>query len=51
MAFRRITAGVEHQLAVVDDEPHRRDQWSAVSGDVTEHAGAGARRQELDNLF
>ena len=50
-AFRRFTAGVEHQLAGLDDEPHRRDQRPAVGGDIAEHSGAGARRQERDNRF
>jgi hypothetical protein len=48
-AFRRVTVSGEHQLAIVDDEPHRSDQRPPVRGDEPQHPGAGAFRQERDD--
>ena len=48
--LRRRGAGVEHDLAVLDDEPHRRREGAAVGGGEGEDSGAGAGGEEVDDL-
>ena len=50
-AFGGVPAGVERQLAAVDDEPDRRDERSAVLREVTQLGRAGTRREEGDDVF
>src|SRR6185369_5998073 len=47
-AFGGVLAGVEGQLAVVDDEPDGCDQGAAVGCRVAELSGAGAVTEESD---
>jgi hypothetical protein len=46
-----VLAGVERQSATVHDEPHRRDQRSAVGRHVAEHRRTSALGHECDHVI
>jgi hypothetical protein len=45
-----LGAGVEHQFATLDDEPHRSYQRPTIGGEVTQHRSAGAFGKKLDDV-
>src|SRR6266849_2467460 len=49
-ALSGVLAGIEHQLAVVDHEPHRSDQRPPIGGAVAQLARPRPLQQEGANL-